>query len=392
MRPILRLLALVGLLMAASLWFAAAAHAQSLFWLDTNFLAPTLNKSDALGNNILSVALTAQTLPEGLACDANGNVYWTEAVASNGRVQRVNSSLASATTLVTGNSVMRGIAVDNAGGKLYWTTSLLFIGSTVRRSALNGSGFTNLIMLGNTANPRGIAVDHDGGKIYWADFDADALYRSNLDGSGQELWLQLASGSRPYGVAIDGRAQQHIYWTEYAGKIRRRSLAGGNSTTLVGGLSNPTYITLDLVGGQMYWSEGGNGAQHIYKAPMAGGVRTMLALPLTTYGGLAFFGNPSVSAPPTPDALPTEFALAPLAPNPARGAVRAEFELPREGHVRLTVMDLQGREVAVLADRTYPAGRHEASWNAGRSVPAGMYFVRMVTGGRAWMRRLVRAN
>jgi hypothetical protein len=142
----------------------------------------------------------------------------------------------------------------------------------------------------------------------------------------------------------------------------------------------------------MYWSEGGAGAQHIYKGPMAGGVATLLALPLTTYGGLAFVPNASVGAPP--EALPVEFALAPLAPNPARGPVRAEFALPRESHVRLSVIDLQGREVAVLADRTYPAGRHEASWdaNAGRPAPAGVYFVRMVVGGRAWMRRLVRTR
>jgi hypothetical protein len=161
-------------------------------------------------------------------------------------------------------------------------------------------------------------------------------------------------------------------------------------TTLYSGLANPTYLALDLVGGQMYWSEGGAGAQHIYKGPLAGGIRTTLALPVTTYGGLAFIGSGSVSAPP--DALPAEFALAPLAPNPARGPVRTEFALPTESHVRLSVIDLQGREVAVLADGTYPAGRHEAEWatNAGRPIPAGVYFVRMVAGGRAWMRRLVR--
>lgn len=376
----------------ASLVFAAAANAQSLYWLDTRFSAPTLNKSDALGNNILSVALPAQTLPEGLACDASSNVYWTEAVASSGRVQRASSSLTGITTLVTGNSVMRGIAADIAGSKLYWTTSNLFIGSLVRRAALGGGAITNLLSLGSAANPRGIAMDHDGGKVYWADFDADAIYRANLDGSAQELWLQLPVGSHPYGVAIDGRAQQQIYWTEYAGKIRRRSLAGGSTTTLFSGLSNPTYLTLDLVGGQMYWSEGGAGAQHIYRGPLAGGARTTLALPLTTYGGLAFVGSGSVSSPP--DALPAEFALAPLAPNPARGPVRAEFALPQESHVRLSVIDLQGREVAVLADGTYPAGRHEVSWdsNAGRPPAAGVYFVRMVVGGRVWMRRLVRVR
>lgn len=375
---------------------ARGAHAQvtagTLYWLDTSHGTPTLNQADANGNAIASVALGAGTLPEGLAMDASGNVYWTEAMASGGRVQRAGPTLGSIATLVSGQSSPRGIAVDHAGGSIYWTTSNLVLGALVRRCALDGSGFTNLIPLAPAANPRGIAVDHAGGKLYWADFGQNALFRANLDGSNPELWLPLAAKTRPYGVALDLDTQQ-IYWTEYQlGRIRRMPLAGGTVTTLITGLSNPTYLVLDGNTGFMFWSEGGAGAQAIYKGSMEGGWRTALGLPLAAYGGLAFQGDPNVSAPPGGTLLPAEFALKPLAPNPSRGPVRAAFELPRESHVRLTVIDLQGREVAVLADRTYPAGRHEAAWDAGRSLPAGMYFVRMVSEGRAWTRRLVRAR
>jgi len=378
---------LILLWVLAGALLAPVARAQVLYWLDTNFSAPTLNKSDALGNAIMSVALPVGTLPEGLACDAGGFIYWTEAQPSGARVQRVGPSLANITTLVGGGSTLRGIAVDAAADKLYWTTSNLFIGSLVRTAGLGGGAFTNLISLGSVANLRGIAVDHVGGKLYWADFDRDALYRANLDGSGVELWLPLIANTHPYGVAIDASAQQ-IYWTEYAGKIRRMPIAGGSSVTLYGGLANPTYLALDPASGQMYWSEGGAGAQHIYRGPMAGGTKVALALPLTSYGGLAL--QPSGLAGAPPGDTPVDFALAPLAPNPSVGPVQAEFALPRESHVRLTVIDIQGREVAVLADGTYPAGRHEATWdtNAGQP-PAGVYFVRMVVGARAWMQRLV---
>ena len=385
---------LLALLVVASSVLAPAARAQVLYWLDTSFSGPTLNKADAAGNAISSVALTSETLPEGLAAGADGNVYWTEAAAVGARVQRAGPSLAGITTLVGGGSSLRGLAVDDAGGKLYWTTSNLHIGCYVRRSALDGSAFTNLIALGSVANPRGIAVDHAGGKLYWADFDRDAIYRANLDGSAMELWLQLSAGARPYGVAIDPNLG-HVYWAEYAsGRILRLPTAGGDVTAVFTGLANPTYLTLDLAGGQMYWSEGVAGAQKIYRGPMAGGSRVALALPLTTYGGLAYQPNALADAPPRPPAaLPLEFALAPLAPNPSHGRVRAEFALPHEAHVRLSVIDLQGREVAVLADGTYPAGRHVASWGASAEhTPPGIYFVRMAAGGRAWMRRLVRAR
>lgn len=367
---------------------AGDARAQLLYWLDTSFGAPTLNKADGFGSAISSVALPVGTLPEGLACDASGHVYWTEAVVSGARVQRAGPLLADITTLVGGGSSLRGIAVDAVAGQLYWTTSNLFIGSFVRRSALDGSGFTNLISLGPTANPRGIAVDHVGGKIYWADFDRDGIYRANLDGSTVEVWQSVPAGAHPYGVAFDPNLHM-LYWTEYSGKIRCAPTATGVAVSLYGGLANPTYLTLDPAAGQLYWSEGGAGTQHIYRGPAAGGPRIALALPLTTYGGLAFQPNSLAAGPPP--ALPLDFGLSPPAPNPSRDPVRAEFALPREAHVRLSVIDLQGREVAVLADGTYAAGRHAATWdtNTGRAPAAGVYFVRMVVGGRAWMRRFV---
>lgn len=387
----MRALRLMPLLVIASLVLSPAADAQVLYWLDTNFATPTLNKADAMGNAISSVALPTATLPEGLASDAGGKVFWAEANLSGARIQRAAPTLESITTLVSGGSALRGIAVDDVAGTIYWTSSNLVTGSRVTRSALDGSGATILLALGAVASPRGIAVDHAGGSIYWADFDQDALYRANLDGSGMVLWLPLPTNSHPFGVAFDPVGQE-LYWTEYAGKIRRMSIAGGPMSTLIGGLAKPTYITLDPSSGQMYWSEGGTGAQQIYRGPMAGGSRTALGLPLTTYGGVAFQSNETVSAPDAP--LPPDFALAPLSPNPSAGPVRAEFALPREGPVRLSVIDAQGREVAVLVDGTLPAGRHQASWSAiaGRPIPAGVYFVRLVADGRAWSRRLVRVR
>lgn len=385
----LRRLALV--LAIASCALASDAHAQVLYWLDTSFGAPTLNKADASGAAIASVALPAATLPEGLVSDVTGRVYWAESAWTGARVERSAPNLASITPLVTGASCLRGIAVDDVDHRLYWTTSNQLTGATIQRSALDGSGLTTLVTLAAGANPRGIAVDHAGGRIYWADFDLDGIYRANLDGSGAALWIGLPSQAHPWGVAFDPVGQQ-VYWTEYAGKLRRAPTATGLSSTLLGGLANPTYIALDPAGGFMYWSEGGAGVQHIYKATLAGAGKTALTLPLTTYGGLAFQPNASVDTPEP--ALPLEFALSPLSPNPSRGPVQIGYALPREARVRLTVIDLQGREVAVLADGTMPAGRHAAAWNdtPGRAAPAGVYFVRLAADGRSWTRRLVRTR
>jgi len=86
------------------------------------------------------------------------------------------------------------------------------------------------------------------------------------------------------------------------------------------------------------------------------------------------------------------FALGPVRPNPARGSVELDYQLPRESEVRLTVVDVQGRELAVLANGRLAAGRHAATWSGtlgGRAAPRGTYFVRLAAGGRTRVKRFV---
>jgi hypothetical protein len=90
----------------------------------------------------------------------------------------------------------------------------------------------------------------------------------------------------------------------------------------------------------------------------------------------------------------TAFALAPVYPNPMRSGGTFAFALPREARVRLTVLDVQGREVLVLADGTEGAGWHSLAWRNGdrASLGAGLYFVRLQAGGATFTRRFVLAK
>jgi hypothetical protein len=87
-----------------------------------------------------------------------------------------------------------------------------------------------------------------------------------------------------------------------------------------------------------------------------------------------------------------DFELAPVQPNPLRGGGRIGFALPRAAHVRLSVIDVQGREVAVLAEGVREAGRHQVRWEGaggGGQVGPGLYFVRLSVAGRSLVRRTV---
>ena len=90
----------------------------------------------------------------------------------------------------------------------------------------------------------------------------------------------------------------------------------------------------------------------------------------------------------TPGAPLGEIAFA-VHPSPTRGPTNVVFDLTTPDHVRIQVMDVQGRVHAVLADQAFPAGRHELPWNA-RGMAAGLYFVRLErTGATDVVRRVV---
>jgi hypothetical protein len=82
----------------------------------------------------------------------------------------------------------------------------------------------------------------------------------------------------------------------------------------------------------------------------------------------------------------TEFALA-AGPNPSSGAVTVEFSVARGADVRVTVQDLQGREVAELARGRFAPGRYRTTWGA--SEPhSGIYWVRLRARGIDRVRRI----
>ncbi len=102
-----------------------------------------------------------------------------------------------------------------------------------------------------------------------------------------------------------------------------------------------------------------------------------------------------ISATAVPDgALPAVLTLAQNRPNPVAGApTRISFGLTREGPVTLRIYNAAGREVAVLADGTLPAGFHTVTWNGetvdGVRASAGMYFYRLQTAEGTMTRKLM---
>ncbi len=97
------------------------------------------------------------------------------------------------------------------------------------------------------------------------------------------------------------------------------------------------------------------------------------------------------------DAPPAEEPSADLlglpSPNPTAGAVRFAIHLPARMEARVSVFDAGGRLVARVLDGEQPAGTSYHAWAPSdpllRSIPSGIYFLRVETGGEARSRMIV---
>ena len=89
--------------------------------------------------------------------------------------------------------------------------------------------------------------------------------------------------------------------------------------------------------------------------------------------------------------LPKVLSLAPIDPNPAHEGANLRFGLPRDGRVKLTIYDAQGRCVRQVIDAWLPTGIAHTVWNgrddAGNGLGSGIYFARLELGGERKTRR-----
>jgi hypothetical protein len=74
--------------------------------------------------------------------------------------------------------------------------------------------------------------------------------------------------------------------------------------------------------------------------------------------------------------IPDAHALLPNHPNPFNTGTTIPFDLSERSRVRLEVVDVSGRTVAILAEGSYSAGRHAIRWSAD-AIASGAYVARL---------------
>ena len=325
---------------------------------------------------------------------AGGKVYWTQQTGANaGRVQRANLSGSNVELVRALNNLPQGIAVDASNGKLYVTNAR----GKIQRMNLDGRNYEPDFII-NLDSPRGIAVDAAGGKVYWTEQTGEntgRLQRADLDGSNVESVRTL--NNVPYGIAVDG-SNEKLYVTNSRGKIQQMDLDGRDfEWNFITNLDSPNGIAVDVAAGKIYWTEAGK----IRRANLNGSSRQDVVTGIGSLAGIALSVAPVEDAPAAPGAAaiaPNATALHANYPNPFNPETWIPYQLQHAADVTVTIYDLRGTIVRQLLLGHQPAGVYHsrsraAHWdgrnNLGEPVASGLYFYTLTAGDFTATRKML---
>ena len=236
------------------------SHAQEsptyMYWTDVQTFK--IQRANLDGTNVQDLVATSLIRPDGIALDiAGGKMYWTATAWAPdpplNKIQRANLDGTDVEDLLVNVGAGEGIAVDSVGRKMYWVNGS---DDKIQRANLDGTNIEDLITIGLDA-PTGITLDVAGGKMYWTDRGTDKIQRANLDGTNIEDLITTGLMA-PINIALD-LMDSKMYWTDWeADKIQRANLDGTNIEDLITtGLVGPDGIALHLTTGKMYWADWG---------------------------------------------------------------------------------------------------------------------------------------
>lgn len=219
----------------------------------------------------------------GLAYDAvNEKVYFSDfEVTGEGKIWRVNLDGTDLEEIVGGLYEPYQIALDVAGGKIYWTDEEDDDGvGHIGRANLDGSNRENIVSM-DGAQFRSISLDVENNKMYFYEVWYEDIYVANLDGSNV---TPILSGVWGYGLFVD-TVNDKIYFDDQNDELLLRAdLDGGNVETIDDNGSRIYGIAIDHDKGKLYWSGRDSGA--ITQANLDGSHKLVLKSGLASPRGL----------------------------------------------------------------------------------------------------------
>ncbi len=91
--------------------------------------------------------------------------------------------------------------------------------------------------------------------------------------------------------------------------------------------------------------------------------------------------------------IPEKLTLEQNFPNPFNLSTEIRFTVPTATNVQLTIFDLNGKKIIDLLNEAIEPGQYKINWNvkdaAGKIVPSGVYFYRLIQGNNVLSRKML---
>ena len=191
-----------------------------------------------------------------------------------------------------------------------------------------------------------------------------------------QAWQPYALASLSYSatgpsIAVDSDGGPHIVWMETSGNFYTGAIfysgkgqSGNWQVSAVIGMDHffPSFAIDGAGYGHVACHTGGNTMLYdIYHVRSSGQLAVLEGqeVPIVEYESAGVLYNQ---------------------PNPMKGQTRVTYYHAAAGHMTLRVYDSGGEAVATLVDEARPAGIYTADWRR-ENLPAGIYFLRLESGG-----------
>ena len=352
----------------------------------------------------LTVSFTAAT-----SSDTEGDplLYrWTFGDGGTSSAMAVSHTYASAgnylATLVVddgyGGLDTASVAITVAAGAGFPLTPLL--DDFARANGSIGSNWTDqttrFSIASNALVPgTGDAYIEWGMATFGANQEAFATFSTLAPGSNEHNLMLKTQGSTWSGGHIE------VDYSPAAGSVRVSAFTPPSTWTTYGTIPGVTFASGDQFGARAL----GDGSVLVYRNGALVGSVSVAGWPFAALGGRIgvsvynssasrfddFGGGNVPSSPLAVVDTPTGIELSSAFPNPTTGGIALSLALPRDEDVRMSVVDVQGREVWSSPARRHGAGRWALAWDgrtANGQAGSGLYFARVSVGSRQYLRRI----
>ena len=316
---------------------------------------------------------------------AQAGVMYAASGPANGNLYGMNIATGEATLIGSlGVPEVQGLAIRPGTNELYGIVLGSVAGTLYRLAPMYGDALPQASV--PVANLRAIAFSTTG--VLYGATTAGALYEIDPETGDADL---VGTST---GVIYSGLSQSptsELFYGSVRGVVGRDRIFLVNETngdTTLLGVTGDNQITPSLAfapNGVLYGLKGAGAVENtlitIDTLTAAGTLVGMTGV--TGLVSIAMRTDSMVTSvrPSDDDQLPEVYSLSQNYPNPFNPSTEIVFGLPQQSQVRLAVYNVLGQEVRLLANGTFPAGSHVATWDglngAGNAMASGIYFYRI---------------